>query len=111
MTADSRPVDQFAGWIRDGVMSSRDGSVVDSERLAEVKLPLLIVAAAHDLQRPPESVRAAFEAFGSPDKTFLLAGVEDGFSLDFGHDDLLAGRAAPAEVFPRIADWLALRSQ
>ena len=104
-------VDQFGDWIREGVMRSRDGSVVDSERLAEVKLPLLIMAAAHDLQRPPESVRAAFEAFGSPDKTFLLAGLKGGFSLDFGHDDLLAGRAAPAEIFPRIAGWLADRSR
>jgi hypothetical protein len=104
-------VDQFAGWIREGVMRSRDGTIVDSERLAEVKLPLLVMAAAHDLQRPCESVRAAFDAFGSVDKTFLLAGVEAGFSLDFGHDDLLAGRAAPAEVFPRIADWLAARGR
>ena len=103
-------VDQFAGWIRDGSMRNRDGSVVYSERLAAVRLPLLVFAAAHDLQRPPEAVRAAFEAFGSADKTFVRAGVAEGFSVDFGHDDLLAGLAAPTEVFPRIADWLAARS-
>jgi predicted alpha/beta hydrolase len=104
-------VDQFAAWIREGVMRSRDGSVVYSERLGEVTLPLLVIAAAHDLQRPPEAVRAAFDAFGSADKTFLRAGVADGFSVDFGHDDLLAGVAAPAEVFPRIASWLVARSE
>jgi hypothetical protein len=104
------PVDQFAAWIRDGVMRSRDGAVVYSERLAEVRLPLLGLAAARDLQRPPEAMRAAFAAFASPDKTFLCAGVAEGFSVDFGHDDLLAGLAAPDEVFPRIADWLAARS-
>jgi len=103
-------VEQFAGWIRDGVMCSRDGSIVYSARLAEVTLPLLVLAAAHDLQRPPEAVRAAFGAFGSADKTFICAGVAEGFSVDFGHDDLLAGCAAPAEVFPRIAAWLAERS-
>jgi len=103
-------VDQFAGWICDGVMRSRDGSVVYSERLGEVRLPLLVIAAARDLQRPPEAVRAAFEAFGSTDKTFVRAGIAAGFSVDFGHDDLLAGFAAPAEVFPRIASWLAARS-
>jgi predicted alpha/beta hydrolase len=104
-------VDQFAAWIRDDVMRSRDGSVVYSARLHEVRLPLLVIAAAHDLQRPPAGVRAAFEAFGSADKTFLRAGIADGFSVDFGHDDLLAGVASAAEVFPRITAWLAERSQ
>jgi predicted alpha/beta hydrolase len=104
-------IDQFAGWIRDGSMRNRDGSVVYSERLGEVRLPLLVLAAAHDLQRPAEAVRVAFDAFGSADKTFVRAGVADGFSVDFGHDDLLAGLAAPAEVFPRIADWLIARSE
>ncbi len=104
-------VDQFAGWIRDRSMRNRSGSVVYSERLAEVRLPLLVLAAARDLQRPPEAVRAAFEAFGSIDKTFVRAGIADGFRVDFGHDDLLAGLAAPAEVFPRIAAWLAQRSE
>jgi predicted alpha/beta hydrolase len=103
-------VDQFAGWIRDGSMRNRAGSLVYSEHLAEVRLPLLVLAAARDLQRPPAAVRAAFDAFGSTDRTFVRAGTADGFSVDFGHDDLLAGVAAPAEVFPRIAAWLAERS-
>lgn len=104
-------VDQFAAWIHEGVMRSRDGSVVYSDRLGEVELPLLVIAAAHDLQRPAEAVRAAFDAFGSTDKTFLCPGIADGFSVDFGHDDLLAGLAAPTEVFPRIADWLGEQSR
>ncbi len=103
-------VDQFTSWIREGSMRNRTGSVVYSERLADVRLPLLVLAAARDLQRPPEAVRAAFDAFGSSDKTFCRAGVADGFSVDYGHDDLLAGLAAPAEIFPRIAAWLAERS-
>jgi hypothetical protein len=103
-------VDQFAEWFRDAVMRSRDGAVVYSARLDEVRLPLLLIAAAHDLQRPPAGVRAAFEAFGSTDKTYLRAGIADGCSVDFGHDDLLAGVASPGEIFPRIAGWLAERS-
>jgi pimeloyl-ACP methyl ester carboxylesterase len=104
-------VDQFADWIREGVMRRRDGSVIYSACLADVTLPLLVVAAEHDLQRPADAVRAAFDTFGSQDKTFLRPGVAEGFSVDFGHDDLLAGLAAPTEVFPRIADWLAERSR
>jgi pimeloyl-ACP methyl ester carboxylesterase len=103
-------VDQFGAWIREGVMRSRDGSIIYSDRLREVNLPLLVVAAEHDLQRPADAVKAAFDAFGSSDKTFLRPGLATGFSVDFGHDDLLAGLAAPAEVYPRIAGWLAERS-
>lgn len=103
-------VDQFATWIAEGTMRSRDGSRVYSRRLADVRLPLLVLAAARDLQRPAEAVHDAYEAFGSSDKTFVRAGVESGFSVDFGHDDLLAGLAAPREIFPRIRDWLAERS-
>jgi pimeloyl-ACP methyl ester carboxylesterase len=99
-------VEQFGAWIREGVMRNRDGSVVYSQRLNEVTLPLLVIAAEHDLQRPADAVHAAFAAFGSADKTFLRPGRATGFSVDFGHDDLLAGLAAPTEVFPRIAGWL-----
>jgi hypothetical protein len=103
-------VAQFDDWICTGRMASRDGTIAYSERLGEVRLPLLLLAAGRDLQRPPESVRAAYEALGSGDKTFVRAGIADGFSVDFGHDDLLAGLAAPREVFPRVATWLAERS-
>ena len=102
--------DQFGDWIEHGVMRSLDHTTVWSDRLDEIDLPLLIMAAAHDLQRPPEATRAAFEAIGSTDKTWIEAGVSSGFSLDFGHDDLVAGRASPAEIFPKIR-VLARRTQ
>ena len=104
-------VDQFRSWIEEGAMRSRDGSCVYSERLGEVKLPLLLLTGAADLQRPPEAVAATFEALGSVDKSFVRAGVREGFRVDYGHDDLLAGVAAPLEIFPRIGDWLAERSR
>jgi hypothetical protein len=100
-------VDQFGSWIRDGVMKSRDGAVIYSDRLSEVRLPLLVVAAEHDLQRPADAVKAAFDAFGSEDRTFLRPGLATGFSVDYGHDDLLAGLASPREIYPRISGWLA----
>ncbi len=103
-------VEQFAEWIRTGTMKSRDGTIVYSDRMSEVRLPLLVMTASRDLQRPPDATRAAFESFGSTDKTFVRAGTADGFSFDYGHDDLLAGLAAPREIFPRIASWLEERS-
>jgi hypothetical protein len=70
--------DQFADWIRDGVMCSVDGAVVWSDRLKEVRLPVLLVAAASDLQRPPDAVEATAASFGSDDVTFVRAGIEGG---------------------------------
>lgn len=97
---------QFSDWVDNATMRSLDRKTVWSDRLDEVTLPVLVMAAARDLQRPAEAVRATFEQLGSGDKTYVEAGTDQGFSLDFGHDDLVAGRASRGEVFPRIADWL-----
>jgi short-subunit dehydrogenase/pimeloyl-ACP methyl ester carboxylesterase len=103
-------VDQIRSWIEEGAMRSRDGSRIDCDRLGDVTLPMLLVAGAADLQAPPDAVAATFDALGSADKTSIRAGVREGFRVDYGHDDLVAGVASPAEIFPRIADWLAERS-
>ena len=104
-------VDQFAAWIRRGAMTAADGSLDYAAGLADVRLPLLLLAAARDLQRPPEAVEAALAAFGSADKRVVRVGTAAGFSVDYGHDDLLAGLAAPREVFPLVASWLAEHSR
>jgi pimeloyl-ACP methyl ester carboxylesterase len=102
-------VDQFRTWMAEGVMRSGDGDVW-SHRLGEFTLPILLMAGAADLQRPADAVRQTFDALGSPDKTFVRAGIAGGFPVDFGHDDLLAGRDAPTTVFPVIDEWLEDRS-
>jgi len=102
-------VAQFKDWMDSGTMRSRDGSVDWSSRLREFDLPVLVMAGAADRQRPPEAARATFEALGSLDKEWLLAGTETGFPIDIGHDDLLAGLCSPDHVYPRIAEWLSAR--
>jgi len=104
-------VDQFRDWMDSGTMRSRDHATVWSERLADVTLPVLVLTGAADLQRPPKATRATFDALGSADKTFVRVGVDDGFPVDAGHDDLLAGVCAPVHVYPLIADWLAAHMQ
>jgi predicted alpha/beta hydrolase len=98
--------DQFGDWVRNDTMRSLDGRVVWADRLAEVRVPLMMWAAAHDLQRPASAVRHAFEAMGSGDKVFVEAGRAAGFSVDYGHDDLVAARTSPQEVFPKVIEWL-----
>lgn len=102
--------EQFADWIESGTMRSVDRAVVWSDRLGEIALPFFVMAGAADLQRPAEAVAATFAELGSTDKTFVRAGVADGFPIDVGHDDLVAGLCAPTHVFPRVAAWLDARS-
>jgi pimeloyl-ACP methyl ester carboxylesterase len=99
-------VDQFRDWMVEGLMRTRDGSIVYSNRLADVRLPVLVLAGAADLQRPPDAVRATFDALGSADKTFVRVGQAEGFPVDAGHDDLIAGLHSPTHVFPIVTDWL-----
>ncbi len=98
--------DQFADWVTNNTMRSLDRRTVWSDLLDRVDLPLLVMVGSKDLQRPAEAVRSTFESLGSTDKTYLEAGIDGGFSLDFGHDDLVAGRASRAELFPHILAWL-----
>lgn len=102
--------DQFDDWITHGVMRTRDASVVYSDRLAEFTAPILVMAGAADRQRPVDATRATYDALGSSDKTWIRAGTADGWPIDVGHDDLLAGLCSPDWVYPRIADWLDARS-
>jgi hypothetical protein len=57
----------------------------------------------------PRVVARAAEAWGG-EKTLLTLGAP-GDALAYGHSDLLFGRNAPEEVFPRIADWLVEHSR
>jgi pimeloyl-ACP methyl ester carboxylesterase len=74
--------------------------------LRHVEVPALCVAAVGDHQDPEWACRALFEQFGSEDKAFLLLGREQGFTEDFGHVQMLVSKAAQAQVWPRVAEWL-----
>ncbi len=97
---------QFGAWIRAGRFESQDGSVDYRARLAAATVPALLLAGAADALAPPAAVAAAYEALGSPDKTYAVLGTATGCAADYGHGDLLLGRHAPEEVYPRIAGWL-----
>ena len=87
------------------------GRFGDTERdwwagLAEVRVPLLSVAAAGDRQDPPWACRKLLEQFGSPLSEFLCLGKENGFASDFGHVEMLVSKEAQLEVWPLVARWL-----
>ena len=76
------------------------------EGIRRVTVPLLAFAAANDTNDPASGCRVLFDAVGSKDKEWVLLGTEQGFSKDYGHVEMVISKAASAEVWPRIGDWL-----
>jgi len=74
--------------------------------LRHVEVPTLCVAATGDHQDPEWACRELFEQIGSEEKEFLCLGREYGFTEDFGHVQMLVSKAAQAQVWPRVVDWL-----
>jgi pimeloyl-ACP methyl ester carboxylesterase len=94
---------QARQWMR-----ARDLVRVDGGRwltLAEASpVPLLVLGGADDRIAAEPDVAHACRIF--QDCTYRLLSTSTGFSADYGHIDPVVGRAAPAEVYPIILDFL-----
>jgi len=99
---------QLRSWIDEGSFASLGGEDYRA-LLPAARQPALFVVAPRDGVAPPPAVRAGHDAWGGP-RELLVAGREAGFACDYGHGDLVLGRSAPDEVFPRVRDWLLARS-
>lgn len=87
------------------------GRFGDAERdwwkgLAEVRVPVLAVGAAGDLQDPAWACRKLLEQFGSETRQFLCLSRENGFADDYGHIEMLVSKHAQQEVWPLVGHWL-----
>lgn len=96
---------QFLQWIASGRWRSSDERFDYERGLQAVKAPTLLLAGTHDLLAPPESVAHAAKSLGGP-TTVLTAGRAHGFREDYGHGDLMLGRHAPEELYPRVIAFL-----
>lgn len=95
---------QFARWVRLDRFDGEDG--FDYRKgMKAIRAPLLLMAGTRDLLAPVASVRAALDFTGGP-ADFVLVGRAGGLSEDYGHGDLMLGRRAPEEIFPRVAEFL-----
>jgi pimeloyl-ACP methyl ester carboxylesterase len=74
--------------------------------MADNQVPVMAVAATGDHQDPVPECRRLFEQFGASARRFVELGRKNGFSGDFGHVDMLVSKAAQAEVWPLVAQWL-----
>lgn len=110
------PEPEPARLVRDWLRWNLEGAWRDAAGrdylggLPAVRCPVLSVAGTGDRWlTPPHAARDLLERFGSHDRTLLVAGRETGFSRDFDHAGLLIGRAARAEIWPRVVEWLRTR--
>ena len=101
---------QLGDWSRHDAFRSRDGRVDYRARLATVETPVLVLGGSQDALASPRAILAQGELLGTPDKTVMLFGTENGDALDYGHGDLLFGERAPQEVYPRIIRWVSERA-
>ncbi len=97
---------QFANMLQDGRFQSRDGERDYRADMAKIQVPVLAIAGRADRVAPPDRVRGYYEAVGSVEKRFVVAGLENGFVSDYGHLDLPIGDHAPDEIYPLIEGWL-----
>ena len=96
---------QFGQWVEQGAFRSLDGTCA-YDSLAQVRCPLLVIAAEHDLVAPPASVRPAVDRAPAGEKVYRLFGTVSGNDRNYGHGDILLSDAARENVFPVIAQWL-----
>jgi pimeloyl-ACP methyl ester carboxylesterase len=101
---------QFDDWITNDAFRSADRTIDYRAGLPSLTLPVLVMGGSRDRLAPPECLRAQFEVVGSPDKTLIVLGPENGDAMDYGHGDLIFGSGAPSEAYPRILRWLEARA-
>jgi pimeloyl-ACP methyl ester carboxylesterase len=95
---------QFRDWLEADAFRSVDKTVDYRSRLSGCRTPMLVVAAAEDGLAKVDAVRRALPLLSNVE--YVLAGKEGGFSTDYGHIDLLFGRNAHVEIFPRLRTFL-----
>ncbi len=95
---------QLATAFEPGGLRSSDGRDSYLEGLAATRTPVLALAGSADAQCPPEAVLRTSRASACAET--IILGREQGCADDYGHFDLLIGRRAAREVFPRVETWL-----
>lgn len=75
--------------------------------LAAIRAPVLAVSGSADTVDPTPGCERFISHFSSTNRRFVHAGRAHGFSHDFGHPDIVASKAAAAEIWPLVGEWLA----
>jgi len=99
-------VSQFSDSIRAGAMLSRDGSYNYTENLDRIWVPICIMAGGKDGFVNEQVVRDTYNAVSSQDKKMIIFSKANGYSMDYGHCDLIIGKNSEKDLYPEILKWL-----
>lgn len=100
---------QFRDWLDHDAFRSVDQSVDYRARLAGCRTPLLVIGAPEDGLARLDAVSRARPLL--PNHEFFVAGRASGLGADYGHIDLLFGKQAHVEIFPRLRTFLAAHDE
>jgi pimeloyl-ACP methyl ester carboxylesterase len=92
-------------WYHKRRMTLAYGTIDVLDAVARSTVPLQVIAGKTDRLTPLEDVRIPYDLSSALSKELVVCGREHGFSSDYGHVDLVFGRRAKDEIFPRIRDW------
>lgn len=100
----------FVRWAyNDGRVEVNGASVL--QQMGVLRVPVRFFAGSADQIAPPDTVREAYDAWGSRmvgvDKDFTLLSTNNGARGDYGHGDLAFGEHAVREVYEPAARFLA----
>ena len=100
---------QWAKWNLSKKWIGNDGTDY-LQAFSDLSLPCFIASGTADDIAPVEGCRRVYDALGSENKAWLECGIAHGFSKNYTHGQLVMGRAAKAEIFPKISEWLLTHS-
>lgn len=94
----------FGKWLR----TDKDEPLLPAWESAN--LPLWAACGTGDQQEPLEQCQRFFDHYGrssGADKRFLLCGLDNNFSSEYGNADLIsASAAARTELWPNLVGWI-----
>lgn len=97
---------QYLELIASGELKTFDNSFNFAQNAQEISVPYLIMGGAADCLAPPQVQQYLYRSVSSTDKQVVILGNQDGFSVDYGHNDSLISQSAKSEVYPVILKWL-----
>jgi pimeloyl-ACP methyl ester carboxylesterase len=97
---------QLGDWVESDQFRSIDHRRDYRAQMASITTPVLVIGGGKDRLAPPNAVKDAYDALGSPRKTLWIASRGQSCAANYGHLDLVIGGAAPRDVFPVVERFI-----
>lgn len=105
----TRLLGQWAKWNLRKQWRGKDGFDY-LKALANLRFPFFMIAGGNDDIAPVSGCKRIHDHIGSDDKSWLECSLQQGLSRNFTHGQLVKGRAAREEIYPKIGEWLIKRN-